>query len=62
MCIHMRLTAWFSEKPLSKKKSDIYKLGSILDNSVFVSMVNVLFFNVNVNLYHRASGYTLYIL
>ena len=32
---------WFSGKPLSKTKSDIYKLGSILDNSVFVSMVNV---------------------
>ena len=32
---------WFSGKPLSKTKSDIYKLGSILVNSVFVSMVNV---------------------
>ena len=26
----------FAGKPLSKTKSDIYKLGSILDNSVFV--------------------------
>ena len=52
---------WFCEKPLSKTKSDIYKFGSILDNSVFVSMVNSRSLKLNVNLYHMASGYTLYI-
>ena len=38
------ICVWFSEKPLSKTKSDLYKLGSILDNSVLVLMVNVPFF------------------
>ena len=52
---------WFSGKPLSKTKSDIYKLGSILDNSVFVSMVNMSR-SFKLNLYHMALGYTPYIL
>ena len=41
MCIHVRLTG--SLKNLYQRQSSyIYKLGSILDNIVFVLMVNFL--------------------